>query len=220
MKQIIIFLLSIIVLILGFNFYQNYKRFNVPGVEYIGNQTIDKNYHDKNVLLSYYQAIEELNGYVRMQWSSNSIDVRNPKDDDQDTKIAVAGYTKLLGVVKFYEDNLIQSAKMKKQGLSNIDIIAFEDSGSEKSEYDSFLKKKFLLNTFKTNPEKYSLKVGDYGAFVFELQKFLVKKGYNIPVDGLFRDITLKAIGEFEQKNNLLPDGKVDEVMLNYLLRD
>ena len=75
------------------------------------------------------------------------------------------------------------------------------------------------MDTFKSNPEKYSLKVGDYSSFVYELQKVLVKKGHNIPIDGLFRDITFKAVGEFEQKNGLFPDGKVDAVTLDYLLR-
>ena len=75
------------------------------------------------------------------------------------------------------------------------------------------------MDTFKSNPEKYSLKIGDFNSFVYELQKILVKKGYNIPVDGLFRDITLKSIGAFEQKNGLFPDGKIDPVTLDYLLR-
>lgn len=219
MKQIIIALLSIILLILGYNLYSDYKRFHSPGTDYVSNQKIDKNYYDKVTLQNYYQAIEDVNGYVRMAWANDGVDVRNPEDNDEDTKAIVAGYTQKLGVVKMYEDRLIQSAKMKSEGLTDKDVIYFGESGFKSKDYDEFIKRKFLIDSFKSNPEKYSLKVGDYGSFIFELQRLLVKKGYDIPVDGVFRDITLKAIGQFELKNGLLPDGKIDTVTLDYLMR-
>ena len=219
MKQIIIALLAIILLILGYNLYSDYKRFHSPGTDYVSNQKIDKNYYDKITIQNYYQAIEDVNGYVRMAWANDDVDVRNPEDNDDDTKTIVAGYTQKLGVVKMYEDRLIQSAKMKSEGLTDKDVIAFDESGFKSRDYDEFIKRKFLIDSFKNNPEKYSLKVGDYGSFIFELQRLLVKKGYDIPVDGVFRDITLKAIGQFELKNGLLPDGKIDTVTLDYLMR-
>ena len=219
MKQIIIVLLTVILLILGYNLYSNYHRFHSPGTDYVSNQKIDLNYHDQTTLQNYYQAVEDANNYVRMSWVNDDVDVRNPEDNDNDTKAVVSNYTKKVGIVKLYEDKLIQSAKMKSEGLTNNDVINFEESGFKEKEYDEFIKRKFLMETFKSNPEKYSLKVGDYSSFIYELQKILVKKGYNIPIDGLFRDITLKAIGTFEQKNGLFPDGKVDAVTLDYLLR-
>lgn len=219
MKQIIIFLLSLLLLLFGYHLYHNYKRFHAPGSDYSSAQKIDLHYHDRTTLLNYYQAVEDLNGYVRLQWSTQSIDVRNPDEDDEDTKAAVAIYTSKLGTVKFYENRLVHSSKMKSEGLKDSDVIAFEESGFEGKDYNEFIKRKFLMDTFKSNPEKYSLKIGDFNSFVYELQKILVKKGYNIPVDGLFRDITLKSIGAFEQKNGLFPDGKIDLVTLDYLLR-
>jgi len=219
MKQIIITLLVVLLLILGFNLYSDYKRFHSPGSDYVSTQKIDLNYYDSTTLQNYYQAIEEVNAYVRTAWANDDVDVRNPEDDDEDTKAAVSSYTKKLGIVKLYEEKLVQSAKMKSEGLNDKDVIAFEKSGFKAKDYNEFIKKKFLMDTFKSNPEKYSLKVGDFNSFVFELQKILVKKGYNIPVDGLFRDITLKAIGAFEQKNGLFADGKIDTVTLDYLLR-
>jgi hypothetical protein len=219
MKQIIIALLVVVFLILGFNLYSDYKRFHSPGSDYVSIQKIDLNYYDSTTLQNYYQAIEEVNSYVRTAWANDDVDVRNPEDNDNDTKTVVSGYTKKLGIVKLYENKLVQSAKMKSEGLNNKDVISFEESGFKAKDYNEFIKRKFLMETFKNNPEKYSLKVGDYSSFVFELQKILVKKGYNIPVDGLFRDITLKAIGAFEQKNGLFADGKVDAVTLDYLLR-
>jgi hypothetical protein len=219
MKQIIITLLVVLLLILGFNLYSDYKRFHSPGSDYVSTQKIDLNYYDSTTLENYYQAIEEVNAYVRTAWANDDVDVRNPEDDDEDTKAVVSGYTKKLGIVKLYEEKLVQSAKMKSEGLNDKDVIAFEESGFKGKDYNEFIKRKFLMETFKSNPEKYSLKVGDFNSFVFELQKILVKKGYNIPVDGLFRDITLKAVGAFEQKNGLFADGKVDAVTLDYLLR-
>lgn len=219
MKQIIITLLIIIFLLLGYNLYSDYKRFHSPESDYVSTQKIDLHYYDSTTLQNYYQAIEDANGYVKMAWTNDDVDVRNPEDDDDDTKAVVSGYTKKLGIVKLYEEKLVQSAKMKSEGLNDKDVIAFEESGYKAKDYNEFIKRRFLMETFKSNPEKYSLKVGDYSSFVYELQKIMVKKGYNIPVDGLFRDITLKAVGEFEQKNGLFPDGKIDAVTLDYLLR-
>lgn len=220
MKKIIIVLLSIILLILGFNLYTKYKRFHSPGTDYVSNQKIDSNYYNQATLLNYYQAIEDANGYVRMAWATESIDVRNPDDDDDDTKAATAIYNKKLGTIKFYEDKLVQSAKMKSEGLNDNDVKLFEESSYKSKDYNEFIKRKFLMDTFKSNPEKYSLKVGDYSSFIYELQKILVKKGHNIPIDGLFRNITFDAVYAFEKKNGLFPDGKIDAVTLNYLLRN
>lgn len=219
MKQIIIVLLAAIVLILGYNLYSDYHRFHSPGSDYVSNQKIDLNYHDETILQNYHQAIEDVNGFVRLSWVNNNVDVRNPDDDDDDTKALVNEYAKKLGVVKMYETRLIQSAKMKSEGLNDKDVIAFEESGYKAKDYNEFIKRKFLMETFKSNPEKYSLKVGDFSSFVYELQKILVKKGYNIPVDGLFKQTTIEALGAFEQKNGLFPDGKLDAVTLDYLLR-
>jgi Putative peptidoglycan binding domain len=219
MKQILIVILIVIVLIFGYNYYSDYQRFHSPGTDYVSAEKIDLNYHDKATLLNYYQAIEDVNGFVRLAWSNNDVDVRNPDDDDDDTKALVNQYAKKLGTVKFYEDRLAISAQMKSKGLSDKEVIAFEESGFSGKRYDDFLKSRFLMETFQSNPEKYSLKVGDYSSFVYELQKILVKKGYTIPIDGLFKENTLKAIQSFEKKNNLFPDGKVDTVMLDYLLR-
>lgn len=219
MKQIIIVLLAVIVLILGYNLYSNYQRFHSPGSDYVSNQKIDLNYYDATTLQNYYQAIEDANSYVRMAWANDDVDVRNSEDDDDDTKAVVSGYTKKLGIIKLYEEKLVQSAKMKSEGLNDKDVIAFEESGYKAKDYNEFIKRKFLMETFKSNPEKYSLKIGDFSSFVYELQKILVKKGYNIPVDGLFKQTTIEALGAFEQKNGLFPDGKLDAVTLDYLLR-
>jgi len=219
MKQILILILIVIVLIFGYNYYIDYQRFHSPGTDYVSAKKIDLNYHDKTILLNYYQAIEDANGFVRLSWSNNGVDVRNPENDDNDTKALVNEFSKKIGIIKFYENRLITSAQMKNKGLADKDIITYEQCGFSGKEYDEFIQRKFLIETFKSNPEKYSLKIGDYNSFVFELQKMLVKKGYKLPVDGNFRNITLEVVQSFEIKNGLFPDGQVDAVMLDYLLR-
>lgn len=219
MKQILIVILIVILLIFGYNQYTNYKRFNSPGVDYVSNKKIDLNYHDKSFLLNYYQAIEDLNGFVKLQWADKSIDIRNPKNDNDKTEIALLEYTKKLGIIKYYEDKLIESSELKNQGIDNKEILVFEQKGFKVNDYNKFLNRKFLIETFKSNPEKYSLRVGDNSSFIFELQKILVEKGYDIPTDGLFREVTFNTIRSFEEKNALFPDGKLDLLTLEYLLK-
>ncbi|MEP3837501.1 MAG: hypothetical protein ABJM36_07630 [Algibacter sp.] len=122
MKQIIIFLLVIIVLTLGYSTYMEYKRFTPPEYAYTANEHIDLNYHDRSFLLRYYKAIEDLNGYVITQWSVSGIDVRNPESDDKVVLAAISNYTDKLGVVKFYEDQLMKSKALKESGLTNANI--------------------------------------------------------------------------------------------------
>ena len=219
MKQIIITLLVVIFLILGYNLYSDYKRFHSPGTDYNSIQKIDLKYHDQIIMQNYYQAIEDLNGFVRLAWANNDVDVRNPDDDDDNTKALVNEYTKKLGVIKMYESRLIQSAKMKSEGLNDFDVIAFEQNDYKSIDYNDLAKRKFLMDTYKNNPEKYSLKIGDINSFVYEMQKILVKKEYTIPIDGVFGESTHHALMKFEKKNGLFPDGKVDALTLNYLLR-
>ena len=65
---------------------------------------------------------------------------------------------------------------------------------------------------------KNTLFYGEKSAFVYELQKLLTKKGFDIPVDGVYQNITSDALKSFEEKNNLFPDGKVDLMTLKALL--
>ena len=94
MKQLIIVLLSIIVLFIGVHIYTNYQRFHGVKSEYKTRATLDLNYYDTSVITNYYRSVEELNSYVRMQWAENSIDVRLPQNETQETKDALLEYIK------------------------------------------------------------------------------------------------------------------------------
>lgn len=217
MKQIIIFLLVIILLLIGYSQYKQYKRFTPPEYEYSKNELIDLNYHDKSFLLDYYKAIENLNGYVITQWSTNDFDVRNPGDDDEDIQAAVAVYNEKLGVVKFYEDQLLKSKSLKEQGLTNADIILLENMGVTQEELKKSEANKKIISLFKNNISQ--LRLGQRNAFVYELQKLLVNEGYDIPTDGVYAQITMDAIRKFEESKDLYPDGNIDILTLEALLK-
>ncbi|MBD1919353.1 MULTISPECIES: peptidoglycan-binding domain-containing protein [Cyanophyceae] len=64
-----------------------------------------------------------------------------------------------------------------------------------------------MTSTFiATNP---TLRQGDSGAAVTELQQLLNAKGINITVDGVFGGATRVAVVQFQQQNGLVADGIV-----------
>jgi len=216
MKQIIIFLLVIIALIIGYGQYKQYKRFTLQNYEYKKSDQIDLDYHDKAFLLDYYEAVENLDSYVITQWSANDIDVRTPEDDDEETLAASKTYTKKLAHVKFYEDRLLKSSQQKAKGMSNEDIMSFENNGITMVEKQRAEYKAKLLKMFTANLNKMTL--GNKNALVYEIQKLLRTQGHDIELDGVYRNNTVEALMAFETKHNLFPDGKLDIFTLEKLM--
>ena len=219
MKKLLITILTIIILIFIYNQYKDYKRFHPDNVNYKINENVDLDYFDTSIVYNYYDAIETLNGFVLMQWCANEIDVRNPNDDDRTTSYAVNEYAKRLAKVKFYEGKLIQSNRLKTKGLSNKEIKYFVEYGISEEEYIARQKAEKFKKMLHDNIPLGIIKAGQSSAFIFEIQKLLVKKGYDIPVDGVFESITANAIADFETKNNLFVDGNIDEITLEELLK-
>lgn len=223
MKQIIIFLLVIIAFLIAFGQYKQYKRFNLSEYQYTANENVDLNYHDRSFLLDYYQAIENLNGYVIMQWSTEGMDVRNPEDDDEEDLAAALVYNDKLGTVKFYEDQLIKSTNLKKEGLTNDEIKFLEANGKSLADHTTETKqetfKELLRSMFHGQQLQGGLQLGSRSALVNEIQKMLVRKGHDIPVDGVFKNVTINALRAFEEKNGLFPDGKLDALTFEALLK-
>lgn len=219
MKGIIIFLLTIIVSVMGYNQYQKYQRFHPKNVNYISQNTIDNSYHDPKVVMNYYEAIEVLNGYIISQWSSNRIDVRNPKKDNKATEYAINEYQKKLGRVKYYEGILQQSTSYKTKGLSNGDIQFLEQNSLTPQALSEQNQKKEFQDMFKNAVSNRPLKKGDQGPWVHEFQKYLITKGYSILLDGKFKSETHNALENFEFKNQLYPDGILDILTLNVLIK-
>lgn len=205
MKQIIIFLLLIIVGIMGYNLYRNYQRFNPPNYKYQVPEEISASTSESSVLYEYYRTVEELDAYVITQWSDDGIDVRNPGDDDAEESSAVAEYARKRAKVRFYETQLLNPAKEKQEAKAL--------SEEEK-------RKLLIAEMFHSNPGGNSLQLGDQNALVYEIQRLLIENGDSIKHDGLFRAETFNALKSYEEKNGLFPDGKLDAMTLNHLLKN
>ena len=216
MKQIIIVLLIIIAALIGYGKYSQYKRYNSPELDYKSTKNIDLNYHNQEVVMNYNTAIESLNSYVAMQWSANEIDVRTPEDDNSETKIAVEGYSKLLAKVKYYEALLEKSADHKEMGLSNLEIKSIENRGIDIETLENEAKIALIKSMFDPST---AIKTRDESAFIYEVQKKLVKNGFNIRVDGIYWQETSDAIKAFEEKHQLFADGQLDAITVDLLIK-
>lgn len=220
MKQLAILFAIIILSIIGYNQFVNYKRFNPPAnYQLKANSSIDVNYYDRPFLNEYYRKIAEVNTFVLKEWTDKHIDVRSPKKSNNASNAAVAQYQQMLADVQFYEAILLQSATLKTKGYSNADIQEWQQSGVDPSKLKEFKKNNEVRETIMNTLKSKTWTVGDKGAGVWELQKLLIAKGYEMPKDGIFSTITQSAIMDFEEKNDLFPDGVVDEYSLNLLLR-
>lgn len=216
MKQLIILILLVIAFFIGFGKYQEYKRYNSPEVDYKTSKVLDLEYHNQEFLINYHNAVEDLNSYVTLQWSANDIDVRTPENEDEETKLAVAKYSKKLAQVKYYETKLAKSFTLKDSGLSNQEIKFLEETGTNLKNYkhqQEVLKIKSMFN----NTQK--LSYGQTSALIYEVQKELVALGDSIKVDGIYKRETKNAIRNFEEKNNLFADGFLDILTLDLLFK-
>jgi hypothetical protein len=220
MKQIIIVLLTIIAILIGYGKYNQYKRYNTPEINYQTDTKVDINYYNQETVLNYHEAIEELNSYTKLQWTANSIDVRTPENDNEDTTESLATYAKKLAKVKYYETRLEKSALLKDKGLSNDLIKHLEKKGTDLKTYNEEIarehKNKLIKNMFTTSKKIY---YGQTSTLVHEVQKLLIKKGFDITADGIYKIATSNAIKTFEAKNNLFSDGLLDEITLDALLK-
>ena len=203
MKKIIIFLLIVILGLIAWGQYKKYKRFSLKEYQYEVPSEISSTDENSDLLLDYFEAVEALNGHVITQWSANDIDVRNPDDDDGTTMAAVTEYNRRMASVKFYENQLLNPKKTSEP--------------KQKSEED--LRKDMIRAQFYANPAANSLRIGDQNAMVYEIQRLLISNGDSIKHDGLFRAETFNALKKFEEQNGLFPDGKLDALTLEALLR-
>ncbi|PQJ82033.1 peptidoglycan-binding domain-containing protein [Polaribacter glomeratus] len=216
MKQLIIFILLIIAGLVGYVKYSQYKRYNSPEINYKTAKNLDVAYYNQELVLNYYQAVSNLDGYVMLQWSANEIDVRTPEEDTNKTKIAVDGYAKKLAKIKYYETILENSLQLKEKGLSNKEVQFIEENGLDLDSYNKKLNFDKIKNLFDP---KVNLYKGEKNAIIYEVQKRLIVLGYKIQKDGVYRIETLEAIKKFEEKNDLLADGFIDVLTLEFMFQ-
>ncbi|WP_218599293.1 peptidoglycan-binding protein [Polaribacter sp. NJDZ03] len=214
MKQLIILLLLIIAFFIGYGQYSQYQRFNSPDVDYKTAKEIDVAYYNQEAVINYYKAIEDLNSFVKMQWTANNIDVRSPEEGTEETKLAVYTYADKVAIIKYYESKLEKSAVLKKKGLSNEEILFLENSGIDLKSHQKLIAVNKIKSMFNADKK---LDYGNKSALIFEIQKQLNLKGFEIKLDGVYKLETLNAIKGFEEKNNLFVDGVLDVLTLDAL---
>lgn len=202
MKQIIIFLLIVILAVIGYGQYSKFQRFSLKNYGYESPEGMDVSKANPKTLLDYHEAVEAVNGYVITQWSAHKIDVRNPKKDNEKTRAAVAEYRKKLAAVHFYEQQIALSATSDTT----------QESTSKTDPHKDLIREMFAAE----RPQ--SIRAGARGALVYEIQKLLIAQGYDIPLDGIYRSETINAIQNFEQEKGLYIDGVLDAITFHHLL--
>ena len=75
-----------------------------------------------------------------------------------------------------------------------------------------------LLGWLETAPADFEFGIGSEGPLVYELQGILIKMGYKIEHDGIFRLATSSAVEAFETKNGFYADGRMDPLTAYALL--
>ncbi|WP_124981784.1 peptidoglycan-binding domain-containing protein [Nonlabens xiamenensis] len=219
MKQIIIFLLLVILGFIVYDFYGDWRRFHPSVAAYKKSNKIDVNYHDSQTLRDYYKAVAALDNFVQLQWTAHDIDLRYPESDDDMTWVSLEEYADLQATVAYYERKLEQSAQWKAQGWDN-ERIRNKELGISQPLPTDHQKRLLLLQQMLKDKPSASLEAGDRGPLVFEAQRLLVQSGQEIPVDGVYSRITSEAVQAFEEQNNLYPDGQLDVLTFSQLIKN
>ncbi len=184
------------------------RRFNPPSAyDYEISQTIDTDYYDPSVVKEYYKTALEVGSYARSLWNNDKIDVRFMDKAREKSKEATAYFESLQATAMWLETKLEKSKEWKDLGYTDDDVQLMEQGLTKK---DLELRSKAHL---------IGLKRGTNGAPVWELQKMLNLSGDSIPEDGLFNQITVNRVREFQRANNLFPSGEIDKQTLQALLK-
>ncbi len=189
--------------------YKKYTRFHPPSMyEYVSQDSVDINYFDPMIVQQYFENIYKLEGITRQLWFSKGLDVKFPDLNIEGSRREVDYYNQLYATTKLLEKKLIYSSQLKGNGFQNFEIKEMVEKGISPKLY-TFLKKKKLIG----------LHQGQELSEVWELQKLLLDKSYEIPFDGVFGIETKESLVDFQTKNSLMPTGIVDESTLKHLIK-
>lgn len=209
MKQLFYLVVIIVLPIILFFQYQNWRRFHPPSTyEYTINEEVDTDYFDPQVVQNYYTAALEAGNYARYCWAEHDIDVRHADLSDPEEAKHVKRYQQHLSSAQYLEGKLLRSTKLKRQGYTQEEIQKIVETGQTPAE---------MLAERLKNVELYAVK-GSRNALVFEIQRILKEQGYQLPVDGIYRDSTEMCVRMFQEKNELYPSGVIDQQTLIQLL--
>lgn len=208
MKKVFQLIIIIGIPTLLFFQYKSYIRFHPPvDYDYKIPEGIDANYHNSIMVKSYFTSANEIGAFARKMWFNESIDVRFPDVSNEESINASALYNTLLNQVKFQEAKLVNSYKLKQQNITNAQIKSIEETGVDPS-----------LLTFLGAKDRYlGLNEGTRGSLVWELQKMLIEKGFNLQKDGVYSLETRTQIAAFQNANDLYPSGRLDDMTFDKL---
>jgi hypothetical protein len=210
MKKLLAIIFIIGIPLLVFFQYQNYRRFHPPvNYEHPISDSIDVNYHDQALVKEYFTNAVELGAFARDQWFNHDIDVRFPDANNTAAKNAAKYYNMLASRTKMLEKKLKQSWIYKMENYSNEEIILIEKGANP-----DFIK-------YHVDREDFiGLGRGDNGQAVWDLQKILNSKGFNMPVDGTFGIETENSLKAFQDSLNIFSSGILDEETFEVLFKE
>ena len=208
MKRLFYLVIIITLPIIAWFHYAQYRRFHPP-VDYSFpiSDDIDADYHDPELIKSYYLAVEEIENYASYAWKKHGVDVKMDSPVDPDEKKFVRTWQKMIAAARFLELKLKNSKELKAKGMSNEQIRMQELGISDVPNVTELINNRIVAQR------------GQESGTIFEIQKMLVTKGYDIPMDGIFREETYLAVQKFQQTRNLLPNGIVDMLTLKSLMK-
>lgn len=211
MKRLFYLIVIIVLPILLFFQWKKYRRFNPPmEYSYPVNDSIDANYHDPGLVLTYYQAAEATGSYARYCWRKERIDVRYPNLDNPKEATAARTYQQHVATTQSLERKLLQSAKWKAQGMSNKEIQVMEGTGMNPTQ----------LSYANILGDTGVVRLGAEGAGVWHIQRLLIQKGFEIRLDGIFDQETLAALNAFQLQDSLRQTYGVDQNVLQALMNE
>ena len=209
MKRLALILITMSLAIIAYFQYKSHQRFYPPSpYDYAVNDSIDINYYDPVIVQQYYENCYEIGRFARSAWYNDDIDVRFPPGTQAAQDVAEA-YGHLVVTTQRLEDLLLYSGRLKKEGFDNKAIAYIIEHGIPAGHYKYIANKNFI-----------GLKPGTVSDEVWEMQKILIAKGYDIPKDGNFGQETETALQDFQQKHDLFPSGVLNERTLKTLLNN
>jgi len=207
MKNLLYLVLIICLPTIAIFQFLNWRKFNPPS-DYTQevSQSIDPNYHDENLLLSYFENLQNASTYARHCWKEHRIDVKSDKPHSPNQGEYIQTYQQYISNAEMAKLRLEQSAKWKSEGFSNEDIIMMEKEGNG-----------LPPNLQQLRYTKVFAQEGDKNELVFQVQKALLEQGYEMPIDGWFKTETSDALITYQQEKGLFPSGKIDKQTIDSL---
>ncbi|MFK7899374.1 MAG: peptidoglycan-binding protein [Cyclobacteriaceae bacterium] len=207
MKKIIFFIIAISLCVIAYFSFKRYQKLNSPVFSYEVPSDLDLNYHDVQLVKNYFESINNLEAYVRTAWYNYKVDVLYADHKNEKSLKYAARFNKMKAHLSYIERKLVQSTTYKKQGLANTEIAQLEKLGMS---YRTYI--------FKKNIDIKNVKKGAQNADVWIVQKILASLGFEIILDGRFKENTAQAILSFQEQYKLYPTGEIDVLTEKKLL--